>query len=145
MEVIGSGKHSSLLRHCNNYGRNKFYDTGPWSLKKCKQSICSVTLNSNVLTFFQTISNLMLAMKDNQGLYYKHITIVNGDSRVVRMTSQVMASPTMVILTTLVVSFMLLENIYSTDITYNSHLRLSKYFYCTGLRGLYCKTFYSSN
>ncbi len=30
MEVIGSGKHSSLLRHGNNYCRKKFYSTGPW-------------------------------------------------------------------------------------------------------------------
>jgi hypothetical protein len=36
------------------------------------------------------------------GLYYKHITIVNDDSI---MTLQVVASPTIVILTTLEVSF----------------------------------------
>ncbi len=38
----------------------------------------------------------------------------------------VMASPTMVILMTLVVSFILLDNMYSTGIThYDHHLRLS--------------------
>jgi len=56
--------------------------------------------------------------------------VVNDDSRVVRMTLQVAASPTIVIRTTLEapiifilmtleVSFMLLENIYSTGVTYN--------------------------
>ncbi len=43
--------------------------------------------------------------------------IVNEDARVVRMMLQVVASPMIVILTTLEVSFMLLENIYSTVIT----------------------------
>jgi hypothetical protein len=55
------------------------------------------------------------------GLHYKHIIIVNDDSRVVRMTFQVVASPTIVILMTLEVSFMLLENIYSTGITHDDH------------------------
>jgi hypothetical protein len=44
---------------------------------------------------------------------------------------QVVASPTIVILMTLEVSFMLLENIYSTRVTHDDcHLRLS-YFYST--------------
>jgi hypothetical protein len=29
VEVIGSGKHSSLLRYGNNYCRKKFYSTSP--------------------------------------------------------------------------------------------------------------------
>jgi hypothetical protein len=29
MEANGSVKHSSLLRYGNNYGRKKFYSTGP--------------------------------------------------------------------------------------------------------------------
>ncbi len=45
------------------------------------------------------------------GLYYEHITIVNDNFIVVRMLLQVVASPTIVILMTLEVSFMLLENI----------------------------------
>ncbi len=53
------------------------------------------------------------------GLHYKNITIVNDDSTVVRMTVQVVASPTIVILMTLEVSFMLLENIYITGITHD--------------------------
>jgi hypothetical protein len=53
------------------------------------------------------------------GLYYKHITIINGNSRAVRMMLQVVASPTIVILMTLLVSFMLLENIYSTGVTHD--------------------------
>ncbi len=50
---------------------------------------------------------------DTCGLYYKHM-IVNDDSI---MTLQVVASPTIVILTTLEVSFMLLANIYSRGLT----------------------------
>ena len=53
------------------------------------------------------------------GVYYKHITIVNDDSRVIILTLQVVASPTIVILKTLEVSFMLLENIYSTGTTHD--------------------------
>jgi hypothetical protein len=48
---------------------------------------------------------------NQRGLYYKHITILNYGSRVIRMTPQVVASPMIVILITLVVLFMLLENI----------------------------------
>jgi hypothetical protein len=29
VEVIGSGKHSSLLQYGNNYCHKKFYSTGP--------------------------------------------------------------------------------------------------------------------
>jgi hypothetical protein len=43
--------------------------------------------------------------------------VVNDDSRVMRMTLQVVASPTIIILTTPEVSFMLVENIYSTGFT----------------------------
>jgi hypothetical protein len=50
------------------------------------------------------------------GLYYKHITILNDDSI---MMLQVVVSPTIVILTTLEVSFMLLPNIYSRGITHD--------------------------
>jgi hypothetical protein len=46
------------------------------------------------------------------GLYYKHIVIVNDDSRVIRMTLQVVASPMIIIL-------MILGNIYSSGVTYN--------------------------
>jgi len=51
---------------------------------------------------------------DTSALYYKHIRIVNDNSRVVRMMLQVVASPTIVVLSTLEVSFTILENIYST-------------------------------
>jgi hypothetical protein len=45
---------------------------------------------------------------------------------------QVVASPTIVIMRTLEVSFTLLENIYNTGVThYNCHLR-ALYFYSTG-------------
>jgi hypothetical protein len=57
------------------------------------------------------------------GLYYKHFTIVNDDSRVVTMMLQVVASPTIVILMTPELSLVLLENIYSTDVTCDLHLQ----------------------
>jgi hypothetical protein len=46
---------------------------------------------------------------------------INDDSRVVRMMFQIVASPTIVILMTLEVSFRLIENIYSTSITHDDH------------------------
>jgi len=49
--------------------------------------------------------------------YYKHIMIVNDDSRVIRMMILVAASPIIIILVTIEVPFMLLENIYSAGIT----------------------------
>jgi hypothetical protein len=52
---------------------------------------------------------------DTSGLYCKH----NDDSRIIRMAFQVVASPTIIELTTLEVSLMLLENIYSTSITHH--------------------------
>ncbi len=68
-----------------------------------------------------------------RGLYYKHIRIVNDDSRVIRMTLQAVASPMIVIMTTLEVSScMLLGNIHSTGITCDYHLQSSKYFYSPG-------------
>ncbi len=60
------------------------------------------------------------------GLYYKHITIVNDDSRVNRMTLQDVATPRIVIQTTLeahrIVILITLQNTYSTGITYARHL-----------------------
>jgi hypothetical protein len=52
------------------------------------------------------------------GLYYKHIMIINDDSI---MMLQVVVSPTIIILTTLEVSFMLLANIYSRGDTQDDH------------------------
>jgi hypothetical protein len=49
------------------------------------------------------------------------------------MMLQVVASLTIIIQMILEVSFMLLENIYSTGVTYNPHLQSSKYFYSTGI------------
>jgi hypothetical protein len=34
VEVIGSGKHSSLLQYGNNYCRKKFYSTGRHQIEK---------------------------------------------------------------------------------------------------------------
>ncbi len=50
------------------------------------------------------------------GLYYKHITIGNDNSI---MTFQVVASPTIIILITLEVSFMLLTNFHSRGVTHD--------------------------
>jgi hypothetical protein len=47
---------------------------------------------------------------------------------------QVVASPMAVILATLVVSYMLLDIIYSTGITHDDHHLRSAYFYSTGHR-----------
>ncbi len=83
------------------------------------------------------------------GLYYKNITILNDDSI---MMLQVVASPMIVNLTTLVVSFMLLANIYSRGVTHDDrHVTIVIYLKYRPLvflhlanlsRGLYPKTFY---
>jgi hypothetical protein len=52
----------------------------------------------------------------DRNMYYKHITIVNDNSI---MMLQVVASPMIVILTALEVSFMLLANIYSRGVTHD--------------------------
>ena len=65
----------------------------------------------------------MIGDISTSGLYYKHITIVNDDFRVVRMTLQVVASPMIVILTTLEVSFMPLKIIYSKGIIHDERHR----------------------
>ena len=88
-------------------------------------------LPNNPLIFEQEIKTInktktLVSMKVNQsykislivycGLYYKHITIVNDNSI---MMLQVVASPMIIILTTLEVSFMLLANIYSRCVTHD--------------------------
>ncbi len=50
------------------------------------------------------------------------------------MMLKMVSSPTIVILTAPEVSFMLPENVYSTGVSYDLHLRLSKYFYSIGHR-----------
>ncbi len=63
--------------------------------------------------------------------------IVNDESRFVRMMLQAVALPMIVILTTLEVSFMLLEHIYSTGLTYDSQ----NIFIVQATGCLYYKTF----
>ncbi len=58
-------------------------------------------------------------LKITSWMYYKHITIVNYDCRVVRMMLKIVASPTIIILMTLEVSFLLIERIYSTGVTHD--------------------------
>jgi hypothetical protein len=48
------------------------------------------------------------------------------------MMLQAVTTPMIVILTTVEVLFMFLENIYSTGVTYDHHLRSPKYFCHTG-------------
>jgi hypothetical protein len=69
------------------------------------------------------------------GLYYTNITIVNDNSKVIRMIPPLGASLTIIILTTLEVSFMLLEssimlleNIYCTGITHGDRQLQLSYF-----------------
>jgi hypothetical protein len=64
---------------------------------RCDET-CDIALN---------IANVNMALNDN--------------SRVIRMTLQVVASLMAVILMTLEVSFLLLENIYSTGVTHDDH------------------------
>jgi hypothetical protein len=77
--------------------------------------------------------------KHTNGLDYKNITTVNDTSRVIIMMLQLGALHRIIILTTLDVSFMLLElsimlleNIYSTGVTHDNRHLQSSYFYSTG-------------
>ncbi len=63
--------------------------------------------------------------------------IVNDEYRFERMMLQAVASPVIVILATLEVSFMLLEYIYSTGVTYDHQ----NVFIVHATRCLYYKTF----
>ncbi len=45
--------------------------------------------------------NAEIANRVTSGLYYKHITIINDDSRVIRIMLQVVVSPVIIILMTL--------------------------------------------
>jgi hypothetical protein len=80
---------------------------------------------SNTLAYFAPTSEVKKKKFydiESSGLYYKHITFINDDSRVVRMTLLVVASPIIIILTTVDMSFMQLENIYySTGITHDDY------------------------
>ncbi len=83
-----------------------------------------ITPSVTVVNFIRLLVSLTC------GLYHKHTTIVNDDSRVIRMMLQVVASPTIVILMTLELSFMLLENIYSTGITHDDrHMTILIFWY----------------
>jgi len=92
---------------------------GPWACTKLKHSSLNQLPPQKVYS------------TGSSGLYYKHFMILNAKSTVVRMMLQVVVSPMIVILTTLEVSFMHLENIFSTRVT---HDICQKYFYSTGHR-----------
>ena len=101
MEVIGSGKHSSLLQYGNNYCRKKLYSTGPRTEKEKKDKkdfffcekvevdvdrkltekkwvgknlVGEITLQRDKVICGCQWSKLVLC-----GLYYKHVTIVIYD------------------------------------------------------------------
>jgi hypothetical protein len=69
--------------------------------------------------------------RESSGLYFIHITIVNYNSWVIRMTLQVVAYPypMIIILMTLEVLFTLLENILNTRVTPDDcHMTIVIYF-----------------
>ncbi len=63
-------------------------------------------------------SDMIIVDTQYSGLYYKHVSILNDDSI---MMVQVVASPTIFILMTLELSFMLLANFYGRGITNDDH------------------------
>jgi hypothetical protein len=67
------------------------------------------------------ITNWLFVLIFWSALYYKNITIVKTPLESSEVMLQVVALPIIIILTTLEVSFMILENIYSTDITLDYH------------------------
>jgi hypothetical protein len=71
-----------------------------------------------------------LPVSSTSGLYYKNIRIVNDTSRVIR--SDAPSCGITIILTTLEVSFMVIENIYSTGVPHDDCHLQSLYFYSTG-------------
>ncbi len=91
---------------------------------------------ANLTCTHKTRTWTFASVEHSSGLYYKHITISSDNSRVVWMTLQVVASPIIIILMTLeaptIVILTNLKNIHSIVVTYDHHLRLSKYFYSTG-------------
>ncbi len=77
---------------------------------KGEQQVCLEIVSFKVAHFNFLVIN---------GLYYKQITIVNDDSR---MTLQVVALPSIVILTPIKVSFTLIENIYSKAVNHDDRI-----------------------
>jgi hypothetical protein len=45
LEKLARDKHSGLFRKSVNYGRNKFYSTGPWVAKLFGKMFCPKTPN----------------------------------------------------------------------------------------------------
>ncbi len=86
--------------------------------KSCKFMFLSYKMFKNGRLYM--FDFCMKQQADFSSFYYEHITIVN-DSRVVRMTLQVVVSPITVILMAIEVSLMLLENIYITSITHEDY------------------------
>jgi hypothetical protein len=86
----------------------------------CPEPSSSVMVSCLRPKDIRTLSFGVIPLQTISGLYYKHKMIVNDDSVVIRMTLQVVASPTIIILTVLEVSVTLLQNIYSTVVTHDN-------------------------
>ncbi len=101
---------------------NKVWDeTEFWKISGFDHAWFKAAVNVAMLLWWQLAVYLTDALPKflSWGLYYKHITIVNYDSRVItlttldsRMTLQIVSSITIVILTTVEVSVVLQENMY---------------------------------
>jgi hypothetical protein len=105
--VQNESKFTKILRPILKLIRVKLQKANSWSLDcfywgKVNKHWCP--------TLIQTIIS---------GRYYKHITIVSDDSRVVSIMLHVMSSPTIVILTSLEVSLTLQVNINSTGVNHD--------------------------
>jgi hypothetical protein len=58
LEKLARDKHSILLQKFVNYGRNKFYSTGPWSVSDDeKENIYSRPSGTDALTLFLPYSS----------------------------------------------------------------------------------------
>ncbi len=96
LKRLATDKHSGLIVKCISDEENKISNfVSRWGYTLCKQF--------GKLTF------------------YKQITIVNDDCRVIRMSLQFVASPMIIILRTVEVSFTILKIICSTDVTHVDH------------------------
>jgi hypothetical protein len=66
------GKHSSLLRKSVNYGRKKFYNTGPWGLNYKTLRISNLRENVRFRNKLMTLAraNIFLFEQTNTIAYY---------------------------------------------------------------------------
>ncbi len=82
----GIGKHSSLLRYGINNAREKFYSTDSYKTfgSKINHSFGKMDRSIVALSFYYCTKTVWLTKRiGSSGLYYKPMTIVNDNSRVV--------------------------------------------------------------